>query len=135
MTPRELAHALLRLRRAISAAAEPAGIEAVRAWGDSAAEDGPVSWSTLHRWLTVLGLPASPGLVEKDRANFTLTRAECVRHMWRALSLAGEWIPDAPHFLQPGKDADGDGIPDREDPLPFDRLNDNVPDHLREPPR
>jgi hypothetical protein len=38
--------------------------------------------------------------------------------------------------LQPGHDADQDGIEDRRDPLPFDKDNDNIPDRIdRDTPR
>ncbi|TDU71234.1 FAD dependent oxidoreductase [Prosthecobacter fusiformis] len=84
--------------------------------------DGKVTWSTLHRWLTALGLPASPGLLDKDRGAHLLTRAECAQHLWRALSLSEEWFPDTSPAADP------------EDMLPFDQENDNVPDRLQ-PPR
>lgn len=50
--------------------------------------DAPATWATLHAWLTRSGLAASPGLVEKGRAELSLTRAEAVQHLWRALRLA-----------------------------------------------
>jgi hypothetical protein len=53
---------------------------------DTAQEN--VTWAALHRELAALGLPASPGLLEKERANFPLTRAECVRELWRVLRLS-----------------------------------------------
>ncbi|HND53031.1 MAG TPA: FAD-dependent oxidoreductase, partial [Pirellulaceae bacterium] len=51
--------------------------------------DAVVNWGSLHRWLVALDLPASPGLVEKDRAELPLTRAEAARHLWRAADLIG----------------------------------------------
>ncbi len=49
--------------------------------------DAPATWASLHAWLTRSGLAASPGLVEKGRAELPLTRAEAVQHLWRALRL------------------------------------------------
>lgn len=54
------------------------------------APDDTVTWKTLHQWLSALGLPASPGLLEKQYADQPLTRGECVRHLWRVILLKGE---------------------------------------------
>lgn len=157
VTRRELARAMARLHRATTRAADwpepgaarfadvPAGdpdresIEALIAWGRFGPQeatfkpDAAVTWATLHRWLTALRLPAAPGLVHGDRGNFPLTRGECVRQLWRALNLAGEWFPPDDAWLRPGGDEDGDGRADLQDMLPFDRDNDSRPDRLERP--
>ncbi len=86
----------------------------------------PAGWQALH-------LPASPSLTAKTAATRPLNRAECVDYLYRILRERGEWLPADGTWLQPGSDADGDGRPDLEDALPFDRENDNVPDRLRPP--
>ena len=50
--------------------------------------EAPATWATLQAWLTRSGLAASPGLLEKGRAELPLTRAEAAQHLWRALRLA-----------------------------------------------
>ncbi|HEV7406111.1 MAG TPA: FAD-dependent oxidoreductase [Chthoniobacteraceae bacterium] len=160
VTRREVAGALARLCRALpegkdwpapAAAAlygdVPAGdpdrpfIEAMIAWGDFGAQqatfkpDAPLDGATLRRWLTALHLPASPSLTAKGAAARPLNRAEFVDAAYRVLRDRGEWLPTDRTWLQPGGDADGDGRPDLDDALPFDRDNDNVPDRLQPPPR
>ena len=112
MTRRELARRLtalldtLRPRPPVPASplyedvAEPdrAAIEAMVLGGDFQPlaprfqPEAPATWATLHAWLTRSGLAASPGLVEKGRAELPLTRAEAVQHLWRALRLYGSNI-------------------------------------------
>ncbi len=109
MTRRELARRLValldRLRPPPQVPDEPvyedvaagdpdrAAIEAMVLGGDFAPlarrfqPDAPATWATLHAWLTRSGLAASPGLLEKGRAELPLTRAEAVRHLWRALQM------------------------------------------------
>lgn len=152
VTRRELARLLARLRRATPEAGDwprtgpalyadvPADdpdrvfIEAMIAWGafQPAAThfrpDETATAGTLHEWLTRLGLPATKGL--NDHGGRPLIRAEAARHLWRALRLAGEWLPARTASLRPGMDEDGDGRADLDDALPFDRDNDNVPDRL-----
>lgn len=155
VTRRELACALARLCRALPDAkdwpvrAQPmfvdvaAGdpdrpfIEAMMAWGrferrPAAFEpDRETDWKTLHEWLVGLGLPASRGQASKAAASLSLTRAECVQHLWRVVRLRGEWFPDPLRYLCAAHDADGDGHPDLDDALPFDCDNDNSPDRLQ----
>lgn len=47
--------------------------------------DAPVTFSRLHELLKEKNLPAAPGLVDKERADFPLSRAEAAIHLWRAL--------------------------------------------------
>jgi hypothetical protein len=124
VTQRELSGALNRLGRSLAEAKDwqqPADFSA----------DAEVTWGTLLRWLTALGLPASKGLAQQK--DLPLTRAECVRHLWAALKQAGEHQPTAPAYLTPAHDSDGDGVPDLDDALPFDHNNDNLPDRLQSP--
>ena len=138
MLRRELARLIARVCRSIKAArdwpqnaaplytdvpaADPdrAFIEAMVTWGDFAplaaqfSPGQPVTWSTLHSWLTRLRLPVSQGLVDgKDhdtsRASLPLSRAEAAMHLWRVLQLSKESFPSL---------ADGD------------HNANNVPDHL-----
>jgi hypothetical protein len=65
-----------------------------------------------------------------------LTRATLARMVWQAVGKLPRWQPSQPQYLQPGHDADQDGIEDRRDPLPFDKDNDNIPDRIdRDTPR
>ncbi|HEY1083914.1 MAG TPA: FAD-dependent oxidoreductase [Prosthecobacter sp.] len=154
VTRRELACALARLMRSLAAAPEWPGnvtrprytdvpaaapdrhlIEAMIAWGDFGPQedrfhpDEKVTWGTLHRWLTALHLPVSPGIAQADRSGWTATRADTARQLWRALSLSQEWQPEGLQLLQP----DGGTPPGRLDMLPLDQDNNSMPDRL-EPP-
>lgn len=152
VTRRELARALARLCRALPevkdwpAASAPlytdvpaddkdrAFIEAMVTWGDfkpTAAKFNPdavATRATMHEWLKRLSLPVSQSLA--DFGTLPLIRSEAAQHLWRALRMKGEWLPPAGLWLKPGGDNDGDGRPDYDDPLPFDRDNNNVPDRL-----
>ncbi|MCE9530949.1 MAG: FAD-dependent oxidoreductase [Planctomycetes bacterium] len=86
------------------------------------------TWKLLHEEMTRLGWKPSEGLARKG--DLPLTRSELVRHVWSAIKDRPEWFPETKRYLGPGNDADGDGIPDREDALPFDKNNDSVPDRL-----
>jgi hypothetical protein len=155
VTRREVASALARLCRAFPEAKEwpapgaaplfsdvPAQdtdrpfIEAMIAWGDFGPQqatfkpDAPLDGAGLRRWLTALRLPASASLVAKAAASRPLNRGECVEYLYRILRERGEWLPGD---LRADGDADGDGRPDFDDPLPFDRDNDSVPDRLQPP--
>lgn len=83
---------------------------------------------TLHEWMAGLGWKASRALLL--RGNQSVTRAELVQHVWRAIKDQPEWFPSTRNYLDIGNDADGDGLDDRDDPLPFDRNNDSLPDRL-----
>jgi len=165
VTRRELAAALARLVRALpdapewpdvgaaplfadvpaADAARPA-IEAVYRWGDHGerpaafAPDAAATWGTLDRWLAAVHLPTFPSLAaggggRDDKSGPPLTRAECVDYLHRVLVRRGEFLPADGDWLSRGGDADGDGRPNEDDPLPFDRDNDNVPDRLEAPSR
>jgi hypothetical protein len=54
--------------------------------------------------------------------------------LYRLLQERGERLPEGGSWLRPGGDDDGDGRGDYDDPLPFDRDNNSVPDRLQ-PPR
>lgn len=159
VTRAELAGALARLCRALPGAkdwpgpsAQPPGfadlppsdenrafIAALAAWGAFGAPQltfgprEPATWGTLNAWLSGLGLPTFGTLAHPGVKNQPLTRAECVELLGRELQRVGECLPQNPAWLQPGSDADGDGKDDRNDPLPFDRDNNNVPDSLQPP--
>jgi hypothetical protein len=161
VTRRELARALVRLVRASPqapewpssgkprftdvAASDPerAGIEALAVW--SALQDvvfrpeDKADWGTLHGWLTALNMPAGKALLAttagKHYASLPLSRADCVQFLYRVLQQRGEWFPEEGKWLKPGGDDDRDGRDDYNDPLPFDRDNNNVPDRLEPPSR
>jgi hypothetical protein len=162
VTRRELAGSLARLLRALpdapewpdypetplfadvpTDAAARASIEAVYLWGDHAERpagfdpDATATWDTLNRWLAALRLPTFPSLAAtsggRSMGGAPLTRAECVDYLHRVLQLRGEFLPPDGSWLQPWGDDDGDGRKDHDDPLPWDRDNDNVADRLQAP--
>jgi hypothetical protein len=120
VTRGELATTLNRARRLIADPTELLLREENR--------DKPADWKTLHTWMNELGLKPSAGLAA--RGNLPLTRAELTQHVW--LAIRGRIIDAAPPagYLEPGKDSDRDGRVDREDPLPLDRDNNNLPDGI-----
>jgi hypothetical protein len=61
----------------------------------------------------------------------TIRRGEFANLLWKAIVDRPEVDGRNPdRFLSPGADGDSDGIADLEDALPFDRDNNNLPDHL-----
>ena len=157
MTRRELARLLARVCRSLPEAkewpqtpmpetplyqdvsaddADRASIEAMIAWGDfqpTAPQfhpDGVASWSTLHAWLTRLGLPASKGLLEKGRTSQDLLRGEAAQFLWSVILQRGEWFPEKGTWLKVGGDEDGDGVKNPEDAMPLDANNNRVPDRI-----
>lgn len=78
----------------------------------------------VNNWLKLLNLP------QATTAELILTRSRFAQLLWNAIKDHSRWHPNDPDYLKPGHDADGDGIVDLEDPLPFDRDNDNVPDRI-----
>ena len=112
-------------------------IEAMVTWGDfqptapSFNPDAMATRATLADWLKRLSLQASKSL--HDFGSRPLTRAEAAQHVWRALLQEHEWSPAPGNWLNPNGDDDGDGIKDYDDPLPFDKDNNNIPDHLQPP--
>lgn len=107
-------------------------IESMITWGNLGEQEPTfspakaVNWGTLHRWARALSLNPSAAL--QQRPDEPLTRGECVRHLWQMLRDAGEGTFDDADYLKPGHDADEDRRPDLDDPLPFDRDNDSLPD-------
>lgn len=152
VTRRELARALARAARSLEDAKpwhRPAAplfrdllatdpdrpyAESLRAWGvpvstgDIFRPEEGADWKTLHAWMAGLGWKPSDGLAR--RGALPLTRAELVQHLWLAIKDRPEWFPETRQYLRPSDDSDGDGIPDLEDALPFDRDNNGVPDRL-----
>jgi hypothetical protein len=122
VTRRELATAVLRARRLL---ADPPAWKAP----DEPSLDKAADWKTLHTWMAELDLKPSAGLAA--RGNLPLTRAELTQHLWLAIRDRIEDRPSPQGYLEAGNDADGDGRADRDDPLPLDRSNDNVPDSLQ----
>ncbi|MEI6712386.1 MAG: FAD-dependent oxidoreductase [Verrucomicrobiota bacterium] len=155
MTRRELARVVARVCRALPdakewvhsdkplytdvAAEDPdrAFIEGITAWGSfqnvgsDFKPEGNATRLMLAEWLKALGLPVANTLT--DAGARELTRSEAAQHLWRALQMRGEWFPSRGQWLQPGGDDDGDGRKDYDDPLPFDRDNNNIPDRLQAP--
>jgi hypothetical protein len=112
-------------------------IESLSRWGaldagGSFNPDRTANWVELHGLLDKLGLKPSPGLLvgtgRAQGAKLPLARHELANHLWAAIKSLPERFPDATDYLQPGHDADGDGLADLDDPLPFDRDNNNLPD-------
>jgi hypothetical protein len=156
MSRRELARVLARACRALPeakewplhqdpvysdvAASDPDRffIEGLAAWGAFQpvgvrfTPDGKATRAALGAWMKSLGLPVSNTLA--NNGTRVLTRSEAAQHVWRALRLQGEWLPPRERWLQPEGDEDNDGIKDYDDPLPFDRDNNNIPDRLQPPP-
>lgn len=157
VTRREVAASLARLCRAIGGSQEwpdyPAKqrfsdlsredpdcglIEALFSWGafegtwTEFKPDAKMTWQELNQWFRALRLPEFPSL-GGGAAKYTLTRSECVDYLYRVLQQRGEVLPKDNSWLTRGGDHDGDGIVDYEDPLPFDRDNDNVSDRLQAP--
>lgn len=157
VTRRELARLMVRVCRALPEAkawpkvdenakplyqdvsaddADRRSIEAMIAWGDfqpTAPQfhpDAVANWSTVHAWLTRLGLPAAKGLLEKGRAERELLRGEAAPFLWRVILQRGEWFPKKATWLQPDADEDGDGVKNLEDAMPFDADNNRVPDRV-----
>ncbi|WP_395752630.1 FAD-dependent oxidoreductase [Prosthecobacter sp.] len=153
MTRRELARVLARILRAkasppewkVSATprfedvgqddADRAAIESLCSWGITTTDktfnpENKADWTTLHRWSLALKLPSNPGFASKDVAQRPLTHADAAVQLWHALRRQGEWLNDDDSWLQPDHDHDEDGRKDLEDPLPFDRNNNGVPDRL-----
>jgi hypothetical protein len=153
MTRRELARVLSRLCRALTeakdwpqhdkplyadvAADDPdrTFIEAMVTWGDFQptaprfTPDGKATRNTLAEWLKRLDLPVAKSLTDEGARH--LTRAEAAQHLWRAIALEKEWTPKSGVWLQTNGDNDHDGRKDLDDPLPFDRDNNNMPDRLQ----
>lgn len=155
MSRRELARVLARTYRALPVTKDwpqlkealyqdvPAAdtdrvfIEALAEWGNAKPTesrfnpDGKATRANLADWLKRLGLPVANTLA--NNGTRPLSRAEAAEHLWRALQIHGEWMPPSLQWLKPGGDDDGDGRKDYQDPLPFDRDNDNIPDRLQAP--
>ncbi len=112
-------------------------IESLVQWGALAASgpfnpEQPANWVELYELLDKLGLKPSPGLLtgagRTQGARLPLARHELAFHLWTAIKALPERFPNTIHYLKPGNDADGDGLADLDDPLPFDRDNNNLPD-------
>lgn len=157
LTRRELARLVSKLCRALPDAKEwprhdkpvyedvqtndpdRAFIEAMVSWGEFQplasrfTPDSKATRATLAEWLKRLNLPVSNTL--PNNGTRTITRAEVAVHLWRALHLKGEWFPARETWLAPGSDHDEDTRLNEDDPLPFDRDNNNIPDRLEPPTR
>jgi hypothetical protein len=112
-------------------------IEAMVSWGSfrplgkNFTPDATATCATLHEWLRRLGFAPPRSLLLNGKQ--PLTRAECVDFLYRLLQEGGERLPEGGSWLRPGGDDDGDGRGDYDDPLPFDRDNNSVPDRLQPP--
>jgi hypothetical protein len=126
--------AALLLTRAARSVDPHKTLPALPVSADSLGADDPIDWRTLHQWMTLWNWNPSKGLATSDyrlgAKSPQLNRAELAMHLWTAIQAMPEYFPSHPRYLQPGNDADGDGIADLDDPLPFDRNNDGIPDHL-----
>ena len=83
----------------------------------------PADWQALADGLQTLGLTPNlrlaPGDSEPDLKR-PLERHELARLLWSQLKTLPERLPDTSSYLKPGNDLDGDGVPDRDDPLPLE---------------
>lgn len=87
------------------------------------------TWGLLHEWLEGIRMPNFSSLLQ-NRKN-VLTRSECVDYLDRIFRQCGEVLPRDDDWLQLGGDHDQDGKGDYDDPLPFDKDNNSVQDHLQ----
>jgi len=78
---------------------------------------GAADWKRLADGLTDLGLRPSKALLAEPGQ--PLHRGELAVALWSLLRDKDERLPDLKTYLQPGGDADGDGVPDLDDPFPF----------------
>lgn len=151
VTRRELARTLVRARRSLEGTPafhrtekprftdvgtddpDRVAIETLYAWGvqpdaDRFRPEETADWNTLHAWMKALAMKPKEDLGRRTEQK--VTRAEFAGAVWSAIQNQPEYFPKSDDYLKPDQDADGDGIPDLDDPLPFDRNNDGVPDRL-----
>jgi hypothetical protein len=156
VTRRELARAFVRAVRSVDATrtwyrgkqrlftdvawgdADLVAIESLKSWGivppsqwEFRAGD-PADWKTLYQWSKAAGWKPTEGLNASDArlgaGSPALYRYEMAIQLWYVIKDRQEAFPAAPGYLSRGSDADGDGIADLDDALPFDRNNNSVPD-------
>jgi hypothetical protein len=114
--------------------ADRVAIESMIAWGrfgkqeEAFQPEASVNWGTLHRWATAMGWKATPALAQRKAE--PLLRGECARLLWQMLRDEGGPVDAALLHFGGQEDADGDGRPDNDDPLPRDRDNDSTPDTM-----
>jgi hypothetical protein len=144
---RELARALARAARSIDGAKsyyhgrapmffdvpvddpDRVYIESLMKWGAAAGgsrfwPDRPADWPTMHAWMSVLGFKPNAGLIiqnyrmdgSPEERKYQLWRWDLAVHLW-------DGIKDLPEFYP-------EGTLGLNDPLPFDRDNDGLPDRL-----
>lgn len=111
-----------------------AAIESLHAWGvtlDDAARfrpDAAADRGTLHGWMKAVGLQPNEDLARQD--DRPLKRSDLAHFVWLAIKDRPEYFPADSDYLKAGHDTDKDGMPDLDDPLPFDRDNDGIPDRI-----
>lgn len=119
-------------------------IESLHHWGllgssDLFRPDDPADWPTLYNWAKALGWAPNEGLVvENFRMDGnaehlkkpTMWRWDLAVHLWAAIKDLPEHLPESPGYLSAGHDADGDGVADIDDPLPFDADDNNLCDWM-----
>lgn len=105
-------------------------IESLAAWGliDRAEKFQPDEPAT-SAWLAAIFAKLKWKFAATEAAE--LTRARLAIAFWNAIADRPEkTFESSGSYLAAGSDLDGDGRSDLDDPLPFDRDNDSVPDRL-----
>jgi len=118
------------LNRAVASLARPElNREVIAASYPGVKFDEPATCEELRKWIQGESLP-----VDNQPTVGPLSRAKLATMLFHAIKDQPRWHAPDEKYLVVGHDADGDGVADLDDPLPFDKDNDNVPDRIDETP-